>query len=90
MTGPYLGMDPEQVRAMAGQLAAGATQIRDLASSIGTQVESAPWTGADRDQFVQEWQSTHMQQLVAVADAIDVASQKALSNADQQEQTSAS
>jgi uncharacterized protein YukE len=82
-------MDPEQVRAMAAQLSTGATQIRDLASSIGAQIEGAAWTGPDRDQFVGEWQGHHMQALLAVSDSIDQASQKALANADQQEQTSA-
>lgn len=89
MTGPYLGMDPEQVRAMAAQLSAGAQQIRDLASGIGAQIEATPWTGADRDQFVGEWQGHHMQALLAVSDSIEHAAQKAQSNADQQEQTSA-
>ncbi|GIH09446.1 hypothetical protein Rhe02_75130 [Rhizocola hellebori] len=89
MTGPYLGMDPEQVRTMASQLTAGAQQVRDLASSLGAQIEATPWTGADRDQFLSDWQSYHVNSLLHVADAIDQASQKAVSNAEQQEQASA-
>lgn len=88
MSQAYLGMDPEAVRAMAAQMSAGAQQIRDLAAQIGSQVESAPWTGADREKFVSEWQGNHMAALTQVSEAIEQAAQVANQNADQQEQTS--
>lgn len=88
MTTP-LGMDPEQVRAMAAQFTAGATSIRDLTSSIGSQVETVSWTGADREAFLSEWQTIHVSNLTIVADSLDSAAARANQNATDQEAVSA-
>jgi uncharacterized protein YukE len=88
MPGTYLGLDPTAVRQLASNLNNVASEIQNLASQLTNQLQNTAWTGPDREQFVGEWQGTHMSQLHTVINALQDASQKATQNATQQEQAS--
>lgn len=84
----YLGLDPTAVRNLANQMNHAAAEIKNLTGQLTNMLQNTPWTGPDREQFVNEWQSTHVSQLTNVANAIEQASQHANANAAQQEQAS--
>lgn len=85
----YTGMDISAVRSLSAQMQSSAGQIRDLMRQLTSQLDSTAWTGPDRERFVGEWQSTHVQQLTAVANSLDNASTLAARNATEQESASA-
>ena len=86
----YLGLDPAAVRQLAHQLNNAASEIQTLSGQLTAQLQGAPWTGPDRENFVNEWNSTHMNQLHMVVQALQNASTTANRNAMEQEQVSAS
>ena len=84
----YLGLDPTAVRSLASQLSNAAGEIKNLTGQLTNALQNTPWTGPDREHFVNDWQSNHVTQLTNVANALETASQQANSNAQQQEQAS--
>lgn len=84
-----VGQDIQQVRDLAGQLNAKAGDIQAVLGQLTSQLHSVDWRGNDADRFRGEWDGTHTAQLKAVISALQQASQTAMSNANQQESTSA-
>lgn len=89
MTGPFIGLDPEAVRAMASQLTARAQEIRDIGSRVNVTLENTLWTGPDREKVIAQWRETWLVQLLNIADGLTDAARRATHDAEQQEQTSA-
>ncbi len=84
----YLGLDPTAVRSLASQLSNAAGEIKNIMGQLTNSLQNTPWTGPDREHFVNDWQSNHVTQLTNVANALETASQQANQNAQQQEQAS--
>jgi uncharacterized protein YukE len=84
----YLGLDPTAVRQLAKSLDNFAAEIRQLTGQLTGQLSNTPWTGPDREQFLQDWQGTHATHLQQVANALEAASQTAMRNAMDQESVS--
>lgn len=83
-----LGMDIGAVRNLAGQLMAKADEIDTIANTLTSQLDAAQWVGPDATAFRGDWVSVHRAQLNMVANALREASNRATSNANQQEQAS--
>jgi uncharacterized protein YukE len=84
----YLGLDPQAVRSLASQLTNAAGEIKNVTGQLTNALQNTPWTGPDREQFVNDWQSNHVSQLTNVANALEAAAQHATANAQQQENAS--
>lgn len=84
----FTGMDVNEVRSLAQRMNQSADQITDLQNQLTSALQSAPWVGPDREQFVGEWESTHVTALSNVVAGLQDASQKAERNAAEQESTS--
>ncbi|WP_371163982.1 WXG100 family type VII secretion target [Buchananella felis] len=83
-----IGMDVEQVRALAREFEDKAGTLEQAKSSIGTKLRSTEWKGSDATQFTSDWDNTLSKQLQNVIDALKQAAQKAKQNAQRQEDTS--
>jgi uncharacterized protein YukE len=81
----FLGMVPEEVKQLSSQLGQRAGEIRQLASTLTSAIQSAHWVGPDRERFVSEWTSQHVPQLNTISEALENASQVAMQNAVQEE-----
>lgn len=84
-----VGMDVQEVRNLATQLNSKADEIDSIANSLSNQLNSVQWIGTDADNFRHDWQSSYASQLRNICSALRDASSRATSNANQQEQTSA-
>ncbi|HZN17166.1 MAG TPA: WXG100 family type VII secretion target [Micromonosporaceae bacterium] len=84
----FLGMNPQEVKTLSTQFSSSADQIRQLVSSLTSQLQCVSWIGADRERFLNDWTSQHVPQLNTVAMALDTASQRAMQNAIDQENVS--
>lgn len=85
-----IGMDVEVVRGLARTFEQKATAIDEIITTINSQLSSVEWKGNDAEQFRNDWNTTLTTQLRNVAQALRDAQQKANTNAQAQEQTSAS
>jgi len=85
----FTGMDIQAVRTLAAQLTAKAGEIDTLRQQLTGQLENTPWVGPDREQFYGDWTGQYSTALTQVAEGLRNASQRATSNANQQEQASA-
>jgi uncharacterized protein YukE len=86
----FTGMDVQAVRSLASQLAAKADEIDSISNALTSNLHNVQWIGNDAEGFRNDWQSTHRTQLHTVSAALRDASTRATSNANQQEQASAS
>ena len=84
----FTGMDIQAVRTLANQMTQRAGEIRTIMGQLTSQLTNAPWVGADREHFVSDWQGTHCQQLNAVIQGLEHAAQRAMQNAQEQENVS--
>jgi uncharacterized protein YukE len=84
----FLGMNPEEVRALAVQFTNSAEQIRQLAGTLTTQLKNVPWSGPDQVRFQGDWDGAHLPNLNTVATALDDAARLANQNAVEQDQAS--
>jgi len=82
------GMNIEAVRQLAAQMNQRADEIRSLLASLSAALDGTAWSGADREQFLSDWQGQYVPQLNSVAEALNNAAQRAMANADAQEQAS--
>lgn len=82
------GMDIAAVRALAKQLKSGATEIDQITKKLTAKLESTPWVGNDQKRFLSDWKGSHTSALRKVADGLTDASQKAETNAREQEDVS--
>ena len=86
----FTGMDTAAVRSLATQMDTSASSIQEIVNNLTNSLQSTQWVGADREQFLGEWQGTHVAQLRNVISGLNDAAGKARRNADQQDQASAS
>lgn len=86
----FEGMDPQAVRAFAGQLSSDADQIDNIINTLSSQLHGLQWVGADATRFNGDWDGTYRPQLHSVSNALRNAATVANSNASQQEEASAS
>ncbi|WP_102144550.1 WXG100 family type VII secretion target [Mycobacterium hubeiense] len=82
------GQDVEQVRQLATQLNAKASDIESVISQLTSAVNSVQWMGPDAERFKSDWQGQHVPQLRQVVSALQTASQNASRNATEQQQAS--
>lgn len=86
----FTGMDIGQVRQFAQQLTQKADEIEAIMTMLTGALAGAQWVGTDRTNFESDWNGQHCTALRSVCDGLRDASQRANSNADQQEQASSS
>lgn len=82
------GMDPAEVRLLAGQLRDEARKIDDLAGRLGIQVGRASWEGADARRFKDDWWPGHRRGLLAIVNELREFANSADKNAQEQEAAS--
>ena len=80
----FVGMDVEAVRTLAGQLNGKADEIDSITSTLTSQLSTTQWEGSDASTFRSNWSSTHVSQLMTVANALRDAASNAIRNADEQ------
>lgn len=54
-----IGGDAFAIRDFARKLAARKAQIEETQARMSALVESVPWVGADRERFMNEWNTIH-------------------------------
>ena len=84
----FTGMDVAAVRTLAQQMNSSADEIQQIQQALTSQLQGASWVGPDREHFVSDWQSTHVQQLQQVVNALHDAATRATQNAQEQENVS--
>lgn len=84
----YLGQDTDQVRRLAKQLDGNANDINILISQLTSAVQAVDWKGSDAQQFISDWNGTHVPGLKKVASALTAAAAAANRNAAEQESAS--
>ncbi len=84
----FTGMDIPAVRQLSQQMAAKADEIRSLTQQLTGQLQNTAWVGPDRERFHADWTGQYCAALTNVAHGLDDAAQRALQNANEQEQVS--
>jgi hypothetical protein len=84
-----LGQIPEDVDQLASEFELKAGQLEELQSAISGRLNSAVWTGPDRDRFQADWDGALSQNITQVIQQLRGASQIATQNAQQQRDGSA-
>lgn len=83
-----IGVDLSALRSFAAGMGARARQISDTVARLDGVVEGLAWVGADRDRFMQEWQSHHRPAMTMLAGDLSSAGSDAHRQADRQEEAS--
>jgi len=86
----FYGADVSQLRDLAKAADKAATLLSSRASSLQSQIQSAPWKGADGARFRQDWTASHRPSLERVVSSLRENSRILLQHADEQEKSSAS
>jgi hypothetical protein len=84
----FYGADVSQLRALAKAVDHAASLLSARAGSLHSQIQSAPWKGADGDRFRQEWTGSHRPGLEKVVSSLRENSRILLKNAEEQEKSS--
>ena len=85
----FTGMDITAVRTLSKQLQMRADEIRSITQQLTGQLNSTPWVGPDREQFLGDWTGQYTAALNGVVTGLEQASLRAMRNANEQEQVSA-
>jgi uncharacterized protein YukE len=88
--GPVFGLDVEAVRSLANTLRTQAEGVRQVVTTITSQMDQTQWNGSDAVQFQEEWSGTHAAKLNEIAAALETYGTTADNNAAMQEETSSS
>jgi uncharacterized protein YukE len=88
--GNVFGLDVEAVRSLANTLRTQAEGVRQVVTTITSQMAQTQWNGQDATQFQEEWDGTHAAKLNEIAAALEAYGTTADNNANTQESTSAS
>ncbi|WP_258803751.1 hypothetical protein [Pseudarthrobacter sp. NS4] len=86
----FYGADVSQLRALAKAADQAASLLSIRAVSLQSQIQSAPWKGADGERFRQEWTGSHRPGLERVVSSLRENSKLLLQHADEQEKSSSS
>lgn len=84
----FTGMDIAAVRTLSQQLKAKADEIRTLTQQLTGQLQNTPWVGQDRERFYSDWTGQYCTALNNVVTGLEDASNRALQNANEQDQIS--
>jgi hypothetical protein len=82
------GLDIGAVRSLSTQMTNSASQIRQIMTSLTSQLANTPWVGPDQQRFEGDWHGTYCSQLQAVINGLEHAAQVTTQNANQQESAS--
>ena len=82
------GMDISEVENLVHTMNSKAQEIEQIISQLTSQLDSARWVGPDRDNFVNEWQSSHVPALRNVVNGLHDAAQRAQGNVTAQREAS--
>ncbi len=88
MAGPFTGMDIPAVQQLSQQLTTKASEIQQIMQTLTSSLQNTQWVGNDREQFVSQWEGTHVTALNNIINGLNEASQKASKNAQEQEAAS--
>jgi uncharacterized protein YukE len=88
--GNVFGLDVEAVRSLANTLRTQAEGVRQVVTTITSQMSQTQWSGSDAVQFQDEWDGTHAAKLNEIAAALETYGTTADNNAQMQEETSSS
>ena len=86
--GNVFGLDVEAVRSLANTLRTQAEGVRQVVTTITSQMSQTHWNGQDATQFQEEWDGTHAAKLNEIAAALEAYGTTADNNAANQESTS--
>ncbi|MEU4388380.1 WXG100 family type VII secretion target [Promicromonospora sp. NPDC023805] len=86
--GNVFGLDVEAVRSLANTLRTQADGVRQVVTTITSQMSQTQWNGQDATQFQEEWDGTHAAKLNEIAAALEAYGTTADNNANTQESTS--
>ncbi|MEV0892259.1 WXG100 family type VII secretion target [Promicromonospora sp. MEB111] len=86
--GNVFGLDVEAVRSLANTLRTQAEGVRQVVTTITSQMGQTQWNGQDAVQFQEEWDGTHAAKLNEIAAALEQYGTTADNNAQMQEETS--
>lgn len=84
----FTGMDIAAVRQLSQQLNAKADEIRSITQQLTGQLQNTPWVGPDRERFYGDWTGQYTSALNNVVQGLEDAAQRAMQNANEQEQVS--
>lgn len=84
----FYGADTSQLRELAKAVDAAASLLSSRASSLQSQIQSAPWKGADGARFRQDWTGSHRPSLERVVSSLRHNSKLLLQHAEEQEKAS--
>ncbi|MET4592482.1 hypothetical protein [Arthrobacter sp. 754] len=84
----FYGADTSQLRELAKAVDTAASLLSSRASSLQSQIQSAPWKGADGARFRQDWTGSHRPSLERVVSSLRHNSKLLLQHADEQEKAS--
>jgi hypothetical protein len=82
------GADVSQLRELANAVDKAASLLSSRATMLQSQIQSAPWKGADGDSFRRDWTGSHRPGLERVAGSLRENSKILLKQADEQEKAS--
>ena len=84
----FYGADVSQLRALARAADQAASMLGTRATSLHSQIQSAPWKGDDAERFRQEWSGSHHPGLEKVASSLRENARLLLLHAEEQEKSS--
>lgn len=84
------GMDIAQVRTLAREMTQEAAEIQSMLQSLTAQLTAVPWSGLDRERFLDEWRLRHVAKLRQVEQSLRDAAAQATEYARRQENASRS
>ena len=85
-----VGADVPALRNLANVLVGRARKVEATKNQMTALIQSLPWVGPDRDQFVADWNDVHHPNLIRLIDDLTDASGRANYHADTQEAASRS
>lgn len=87
---PMFGADVAALRRLARSLRRSQQDLDASRRRLASIVEHLPWTGGDRDRFVDEWRRIHGPALTTIVAELSEASDRAAHHADRQHDASRS
>ena len=83
-----LGLDPDQMTALANAMTKEAGNIESAASRMDGKLRSTWWEGPDHKRFVGDWDGTHRKALKEATKLLTDAAKRIKSEVSQQQQAS--
>lgn len=84
----FFGLDVIAIRSLSRQLDTQSREVRSAAAELSAAIDSTQWFGADRQQFVHDWETHHRVALLRASELLQQASEIAQRGAADQERAS--